>query len=394
MAPVRFVHCADIHLGYKQYGEQQRYLDFYNAFDGVVKYCIKNNVNFLLISGDLFHHKDLSPETLIDTTELFEKLDAARIKVFVVNGNHDKEHSINNMSWLEYLSEKGLGLVKLLNFGNNDNISYSEYGDDTIIAGLPYFGATSKKVLDKNFNKWESMVDFDPQMERFLLKENRILMFHTGVEGIVPSGGNLNAKDLLRFGKYFNYIALGHIHKPYIIEDLIFNPGSTESCDISQYAFKGGFYYITMEDGKITSKKHIITDHRTVIRISCDSYSKDGFILDNLQSGELLRSGKEAIIEITFTGINPEKPDKKLFSDIKKGPLAKFNPLVVKIVDNTTRPGEKIKLDNVKTEDIEATVIENLTQIKELSSLVLEVLRNQDEDAEVTYSRFEKYHNE
>ena len=95
--PFRFVHCADLHLGFKQYGLKDRMRDFINVFHDVVEYMMKNSIKYLLISGDIFHKKDITPETLYEFETILDINED--ITVIVVEGNHDNTHSIESVSW-------------------------------------------------------------------------------------------------------------------------------------------------------------------------------------------------------------------------------------------------------------------------------------------------------
>lgn len=68
----RFLHCADIHLGYLQYGQTARFNDFAAAFNAVIDKAtgvyhprpdkqilpfdkaISGPVDFVILAGDLF----------------------------------------------------------------------------------------------------------------------------------------------------------------------------------------------------------------------------------------------------------------------------------------------------------------------------------------------------
>ena len=55
---MKFLHTADIHLG-KTYrtsaDEAERYEDFFRMLGGIVSDAIAEQVDFVLIGGDLFH---------------------------------------------------------------------------------------------------------------------------------------------------------------------------------------------------------------------------------------------------------------------------------------------------------------------------------------------------
>ncbi|MFZ2410766.1 MAG: metallophosphoesterase [Candidatus Methanoperedens sp.] len=55
---MNFLHASDFHLGYVQYGIPERFRDYARAFHSVITYAIDHKVEFILISGDLFHKRD------------------------------------------------------------------------------------------------------------------------------------------------------------------------------------------------------------------------------------------------------------------------------------------------------------------------------------------------
>ena len=62
----RFLHCADIHLGYNQYNSPERGNDFASAFFAVIDTAIAEQVDFVILAGDLFHkrcHRRADPQS-------------------------------------------------------------------------------------------------------------------------------------------------------------------------------------------------------------------------------------------------------------------------------------------------------------------------------------------
>ena len=104
---IKFLHAADIHLGYQQYGLPQRYDDFADAFQWVVNTALEERVDFLLIAGDLFEKRTLDPRTLLIAVTEFERLREARIPVVAIEGNHERSYG-DSFSWLEYLNQRDL----------------------------------------------------------------------------------------------------------------------------------------------------------------------------------------------------------------------------------------------------------------------------------------------
>ena len=108
--PVKFLHTADIHLG-KTYrtsaDEIERYEDFFRMLGGIVSDAIAEQVDFVLIAGDLFHTGQILPRTFARTIETLQPLKDAGIPCIAVEGNHDWIHRRDSISWMEALSQMG-----------------------------------------------------------------------------------------------------------------------------------------------------------------------------------------------------------------------------------------------------------------------------------------------
>lgn len=63
--------------------------------------------------------------------------------------------------------------------------------------------------------------------------------------------GALGSADLEALREQVDYLALGHIHKPYQIDNWIFNPGSLETCNIEEahWGSRGYFVVESTSDG-------------------------------------------------------------------------------------------------------------------------------------------------
>jgi DNA repair exonuclease SbcCD nuclease subunit len=88
--------------------------------------------------------------------------------------------------------------------------------------------------------------------------KNNILLFHVGVWTFSPVEiGNMKPEEALPLDDMFDYVALGHGHKPYIIatpegRPYAFNPGSPECVNFGEEKYEKGYYLVTVEDGAYT----------------------------------------------------------------------------------------------------------------------------------------------
>src|SRR4030066_2125601 len=103
-----FVHAADLHLGYSQYGLETRRQDFDNTFRELVEKTIALKPDFMIIAGDLFHQARPSNVTLENAIRNFRRLRDAGIPVLTVDGSHDSAPNTITSTILNPLDSAGL----------------------------------------------------------------------------------------------------------------------------------------------------------------------------------------------------------------------------------------------------------------------------------------------
>ena len=122
----RFIHLADVHLGYDQYGSKDRYNDFAKAFQAILDEAIQRKVDAVLIAGDLFNKRAIDAQTLIQAYDCLQKLKEQRIPVIAIEGNHDRSYYRDGRSWLQFLAWQNL--LALLNPIMRDGVPELEIG--------------------------------------------------------------------------------------------------------------------------------------------------------------------------------------------------------------------------------------------------------------------------
>ncbi|HOO51239.1 MAG TPA: exonuclease SbcCD subunit D [Alphaproteobacteria bacterium] len=253
---MRFLHTADIHLG-KTYrtsaGETDRYEDFFRTLKSIVSNAITEQVDFVLIAGDLFHTGQILPRTFAKTIETLQPLKDACIPCIAVEGNHDWIHRRDSISWMEALSQ--MGYIRLLRPSRTETGGYrfNPFDPETGIGGrieinglniygLGYIGAQAGSHVARICEAVET--------------ENNLLLFHVGVWTYSPVEiGNMQPYEALPLADKFDYVALGHGHKPYIIESpdgrpYAFNPGSPERVNFGEEKYEKGYYLVTIENSQ------------------------------------------------------------------------------------------------------------------------------------------------
>jgi exonuclease SbcD len=253
---MRFIHTSDIHLG-KTYrtstGEADRYEDFFHCLAGIVTDAIEAKVDFVLIGGDLFHVGQILPRTFAKTIETLQPLKDANIPCIAIEGNHDWIHRRDSISWMEALSQ--MGYIKLLRPSRTEEGDYRfDYFDEESgmgghieidglnIYGLGYIGAQAGGHVER--------------ICEAVTTKNNLLLFHVGIWTFSPVEiGNMKPEDSHPLAETFDYVALGHGHKPYIVatpegKDYAYNPGSPEQVNFGEQKYDKGYYSITVNDSE------------------------------------------------------------------------------------------------------------------------------------------------
>lgn len=222
---MKFMHMADMHFDApftvlntrSKLGEKRR-LEQRETFKKIITYIKENNIEYLFISGDLYEHEYIRETTIRYINSLFEEI--PNTKVYITPGNHDP-YTQNSM----YKNFNWNSNVKI--FSSNVEIVENEDAD----------------IYGFGFNDFYCK---DSEIENIKIKnENKIniLITHGTVEGgnITNLEYNpLNKNRLKQLG--FDYIALGHIHKPdYDSEEKqrIVYPGSTISLGFDELGEHG-----------------------------------------------------------------------------------------------------------------------------------------------------------
>ena len=237
---MNFVHIADLHIGQsfksasfgREFGRIKRQAIKENL-NKIIDYCNLHQIDFLLMAGDCIEADYTQVSDLLDLKYMFEKL--IKTRIIMIAGNHDPaiiiHGSMESIQWPEHV------------YIINHSYEYIEFEDKNI----GFFCASWQNKKNIQFD-YELM---DRTLETAKVKQH-IGILHGDIysaQGYMPLDKNrlLNSK--------LDYIALGHIHKPDIIQGKLAYPGSLEPLDFSE---KGSHGFILGElNGKKIHLEHI-----------------------------------------------------------------------------------------------------------------------------------------
>lgn len=226
---MNIIHIADVHLGAEPDAgcawSKERASDIYHSFQKMIARCGDEKVDLLLIAGDLFHHVPLLRE-IREVDYLFQSIPDT--KIVLTAGNHDylrKGNYCEGYSW----SSNVIGLWN----SKCERVEIPEL--HTAVYGCSYHSREIKE------NPYRDVHPFGEQ-------KYHILLAHGGDYKHAP----FTKQELSAAG--FDYVALGHIHKPQIlVENHIAYAGALEPIDCNDMGAHG-YMQIRMEGERVRAK--------------------------------------------------------------------------------------------------------------------------------------------
>ena len=224
---MKFLHAADIHLD-----SPLRGLDRYEgapveeirnatrrALENLVALAIEEEVNFVILAGDLFDGDWPDFNTGLFFVRQMARLAERNIAVYAVRGNHDAESKITRkLPWPRNVHF----------FSSRKPESLVAEGCDAVLHGQSF---ASRDVKEDLAAAYPSAVP----------GKINIGVLHTSLDGREGHAGYAPTKlDVLR-SRGYDYWALGHVHKREIVhsDPLVVFPGNLQGRHIKETGDKG-----------------------------------------------------------------------------------------------------------------------------------------------------------
>lgn len=336
---MKFIHTADLHLGRFYKGDlplelaKIRREELWKNFENTIKYALEKNVDFILISGDIYEREYF---TLNDMNRFASIVNnAGDIKIFIIAGNHDfiDKNSLYN----KVLFNENIYIFKSKGFFDIDELKLRIHGIS-----------------------WNRDINFSEKLDFELNNDYKnILMIHGSV-----GGKDYFPLDVKRL-KDFDYIALGHIHLKEKVEENAYYPGSPEGLNFKEIGERG-FLEVNLEDKLEVS--FINNQIRSYNIFNIEINKEDSILEINEKIEDTLSSYKKDLNRIILVGEyeNPQYLEESILLDNKC--------FYVEIINNL-RKSYNIKefyLDN--KDNIIGKVIEDLSEDEEALNIAVEAL--------------------
>ncbi len=268
---MKILHTADWHIGkvlHKHPLEEEHNL----FFEWLLETITKEKIDLLLVSGDIF---DLANPAAKDRKlyyNFLSQLIGTQTRVIITGGNHDSIGVLNAPS--EVLNALDIHVIG----GAKENLKDEliEIKDDTgklalVVAAIPYLRDRDLRQNDASHQQSSRVEAVRSGIKKHyddiakLAKESYpdiplIGMGHLYTKGSITSEsereiqiGNEAAVEAKHFSKSFDYLALGHIHRPQVIDknEFIRYSGSPIALSFSEQTHNKVVLIVTVDESNV-----------------------------------------------------------------------------------------------------------------------------------------------
>ncbi len=295
----RFVHTADIHLNSPlrtlalrdpaladMIGGATR-----KAFSAVIDLCLAEQVDALLIAGDLYDGEQTSMKTARFLADQLKRLHEAEIPVYIIRGNHDAESRITKELILP------------------DTVKVFTGRAEVVVRGA---GAFDVAVHGISFAQKHAPDSLLPKFREPVSGAVNIGMMHTSLGGSPAHDRYAPCAPVDLHGHGFAYWALGHVHQRSVEEGraTIVMPGNPQGRDINEAGPKSASL-VTIDDGGKIAVEERLTSVAEFRRVPVDLSGAEDWraalrrIEGDLAAERTTAASEHLVARLTLHGATP-----------------------------------------------------------------------------------------
>jgi DNA repair protein SbcD/Mre11 len=275
---MKLLHFADAHIDMANYGRHDpetglplRVLDFLKSLDTIVDAAINEKVDMVIFAGDAYKDRSPAPTFQREWGKRIMRLSQAKIPTLLLVGNHDMSPATRRAHAIQEFKTLQVPFVQVL-----DEPSFLKpedlWGLPVQVIAMPWITRSGLMAATGETNSTEAFSRIEENMGELIadwLEEADaslpiILTAHASIEGakfggerLVMLGNDLVLSSGLVKNKKFNYVAMGHIHKPQDVNEgyqpPVIYPGSIERVDFGE-ANEDRFYVIAHIEKGVDTK--------------------------------------------------------------------------------------------------------------------------------------------
>ncbi len=301
-----FIHAADLHLdspfrGFEQVNNVDEAVKenvlhrlrncTFKTLENIVDACIRHNVDFLVLSGDIYDLADRSIRAELRFRRAVERLARRGIQVYAVYGNHDYDDGIRSrLTWPDNVF-----------FFSPGEVEYRE---------ITRQGKEVARIYGISYPRRDVTDNYAVNFKRHSEVPFAIGVLHCNVGGI-PEHENYapcHLNDLVRAG--MDYWALGHVHTRQVLKEdspCVVYAGSPQGRSPRETGEKGCYLVNVSDNGLVHIDFLPVDDIRWIdAALPVDKLkSQDELISQLVEKLTIIQSthgNKSLITRITLTG--------------------------------------------------------------------------------------------
>jgi exonuclease SbcD len=295
---MKLLHFADAHIDMANYGRHDpvtglplRVLDFLKSLDTIVDTAISQKVDMVIFAGDAYKDRSPAPTFQREWGKRIMRLSQAQIPTLLLVGNHDISPAAGRAHAIQEFKTLQVPFVRVIDqpcFWGPDEL----WNVPIQIIGMPWIPRSGLMANTGETNSTEAFSRIEENIgdlvERWIGEADEslpiVLTAHASLEGakfggerLVMLGNDLVLSGSLVKNPKFNYVAMGHIHKPQDVNEgyqpPVIYPGSIERVDFGEAKEDRFFVIADVEKGKDTEVEWVeltgvrkFIDRRTVLR--------------------------------------------------------------------------------------------------------------------------------
>ncbi len=312
---MKILHTADWHLG-KKLHKHELSKDHQLFLDWLINFIQEQNIDLLLISGDVFDLANPPIEARAMYYWFLRQMIQLKCKIIITGGNHDSAQMLDAPKDI-------LNLLDITVVGGAINPIENEVIvlENLVVCAVPYLrdadlrqsiegesGASRVENVRLGIKKhYDTLAEICQERYPNLPK---IAMGHLYVHGVSTSEsereiqiGNEAGIDSDCFSQTFDYVALGHIHRPQIIggNERIRYSGSPIPLSFSEKNDQKIVLFLEVSDNKIQEIKTIdVPKFRDLKRISGTLEEVKSKLIAHQNEAQLQAFLEVEVVEETF----------------------------------------------------------------------------------------------
>ncbi len=327
------MHIADIHLGARPYGFQERWQDILDRFSEIAEIAVREKPDLLVIAGDLFDKPKPDNEVLKHAVRELRRITGKGIPVIAAHGEHDTPGR-RDSTVLQVLEAAVEGFKAPQPRGSSleDVLSSQVLEVRGVTVGVyPY----RKVDLERRRQIAKTLLPaFSTRLE--VAPRPRVFLAHFSLDTVFPIDAVASPLDLPRV----EYIALGHVHTRHIeLGNPVYTyPGSLEPLNIAEARSKAARGPLLVDlSGDVASVQEIPVEVRPHMEEEAEARSPQEalHVIRRIASKALQAyGGRRPLVHIRLR-IHPGVPVRSLYQEAER--LRREAGLLVRLLPEKVR---------------------------------------------------------